>query len=144
MAFVFLHDYRKYGTFNLHYLPINFYYQYIHYPFPLNKETWMGGSLFLLSPVFFYAFKGVIREYQNPNILLWMISILATSIPILLLMGTGWVQFGPRYTLDFTVPLLLLTASGVQSASKKMLTWLIVISILQYVLGVILFAKLQP
>jgi hypothetical protein len=143
MALVFLDDYHKYGAFNLHYLPTNFYYQYIHYPFPVNKETLMGGSLFLLSPVFFYAFVAMIREYRNPNIWLWTISVVATSIPILLLMGTGWKQFGPRYTLDFTIPLLLLTASGVQKASKLLLGCLIGISIAQYILGLFLYARFE-
>jgi hypothetical protein len=142
MASLFVADYQKYGAFNLHYLPINFYYQYIYYPLPVSSETQMGGSLFLLSPVFFYAFRGILREYRNPNIWMWVFSILATSIPILLLMGTGWVQYGPRYTLDFTVPLLLLTASGVQSTSKPLLTILIAISIAQYIPGILLFARL--
>ena len=143
MALVFLDDFHKYGAFNLHYLPTNFYYQYIHYPFPINKETLMGGSLFLLSPVFLYAFMGMIREYRNPNIWLWTISIVATSIPILLLMGTGWKQFGPRYTFDFTIPLLLLTASGVQRASRPWFACLIAISVLQYVLGLFFYVRFQ-
>lgn len=142
MAPVFVEDYQKYGAFNLHYLPVNVYYQYIHYPFPFSDESYMGSSLFLLSPVFFYAFTGLAREYRNPNILLWLFSILATSIPILLLMGTGWVQYGPRYTLDFTVPLLLLTASGTQWASRRVFTWLIAISILQYIPGIFLYVRL--
>lgn len=138
---VFVNEYHKYGAFNLHYLPTNFYYQYIHYPFPFNANTLMGGSLFLLSPVFFYAFIGMIRESRNPNIWLWTLSIIATSIPILLLMGTGWKQFGPRYTLDFTVPLLLLTAIGVQRTPRLLLGCLIAVSILQYVLGFFLYAR---
>ena len=140
---VFVADYHKYGAFNLHYLPINFYYQYIYYPYPYSEETLMGGSLFLLSPVFFYAFVGMIRGYRNPNIWMWTLSVIATSIPILLLMGTGWKQFGPRYTLDFTVPLLLLTASGVQKTSRLLLSGLISISVLQYILGFFLYARFQ-
>src|SRR5215216_2591450 len=143
MAPEFVVDYRKYGAFNLHYLPTNFYYQYIHYLFPFDSDTLMGGSLFLLSPVFFYAFVGIVREYRNPNIWLWTLSVVATSIPILLLMGTGWKQFGPRYTLDFTIPLLLLTASGAQTASKLWLGCLIAISVLQYVLGFFLYARFE-
>jgi hypothetical protein len=102
----------------------------------------MGSSLFLLSPVFFYAFRGIYSGYRNPNILALLISVLITSIPILLLMGTGWVQYGPRYTLDFTVPLLLLTASGLQGTSRRLLFWLVVISILQYIPGVFLYVNL--
>ena len=143
MALRFVDDYHKYGAFNLHYLPTNFYYQYIHYPFPINKDTLMGGSLFLLSPVFLYAFVGMIREYRNPNVWLWTISAVATSIPILLLMGTGWKQFGPRYTLDFTVPLLLLTAGGVKWASKPLFAGLIAISVMQYVLAFLFYVRFQ-
>jgi hypothetical protein len=135
MSSFFVEDYGKFGAFNWHYLPINFYYQYIYYPLPLTAESYMGGSLFLLSPVFFYAFRSIYRGYRDPNILMLILSILATSAPILLLMGTGWVQYGPRYTLDFTIPLLLLTAVGVQSTSKRVLLWLTVFSILQYILG---------
>jgi hypothetical protein len=50
-------------------------------------------------------------------------------------MGTGWVQFGPRYSLDFTVPLLLLTAAGLRRCPPKLLVLLTIISILPYLLG---------
>jgi hypothetical protein len=102
----------------------------------------MGSSLFLLSPVFFYAFGAMRRGYRNPQIRMLAASVLATSIPILLLMGTGWVQYGPRYTLDFTLPLLLLTAYGVQDASPKLLFWLVVISVLHYIPGIYLYIRL--
>lgn len=143
MAARYVQDYEKYGAFNLHYVPINFYYQYIYYPLPAEKESYMGGSLFLLSPVFFYIFRAIIREFRNLHIWLWVVSILATSIPILLLMGTGWVQYGPRYTLDFMIPLLLLTASGFQGTSKSLLTLLTVISVLEYIPGIFLFVRLH-
>lgn len=141
MHLFFVADYQKYGAFNLHYLPINFYYQYIHYPFPFSEETMMGSSLFLLSPVFFYMFAGIAREYRNPNAWMLTASVLVTSIPILLLMGTGWIQYGPRYTLDFTIPLLLLTAFGIQGAPKRLLFWLIAISIVQYIPGIYMYMK---
>ena len=147
MAPLFQADYQKYGAFNTYYIPINFYFQYIYYPIAdllnPNDNLFMGGSLFLLSPVFFFAFRGLLRERKNPNNWMLTVSILATSIPILLLMGTGWVQYGPRYTLDFTVPLLLLTAYGIQPVSRRLLFWLIAISIIQYIPGIIFFAKLQ-
>ena len=95
----------------------------------------MGGSLFLLSPVFFYVFPGIISRYRSMDTWMLFVSILAASVPILLLMGTGWIQFGPRYTLDFSVPLLLLTARGAQFASRKFLVLLVAISIVHYVIG---------
>jgi len=77
----------------------------------------MGGSLFLLSPLFLGSFAALYKPSQKVSVITLLASILITNIPILLLMGTGWVQFGPRYTLDFTVPLLLLTALGIENGA---------------------------
>jgi hypothetical protein len=139
---IFVADYQKYGAFHIHYLPINFFYQYVRYPFPLTEESLMGGSLFLLSPVFFYMFPGIISRYRSMDTWILLGSILAASVPILLLMGTGWIQFGPRYTFDFTVPLLLLTAQGAQLASKRILGVLVAISIVHYFIGAFLLIYL--
>lgn len=144
MSDMFVEDYQNYGAFHIHYLPINLYYQYVRYPLPYTPETLMGGSLFLLSPVFFYLFLGISHRYRSVDMWVLLASVLATSIPILLLMGTGWVQFGPRYTLDFTVPLLLLTAQGVQFASRRILAVLVIISIIQYLIGVSYLIYLVP
>jgi hypothetical protein len=135
MAESFKADYQMYGPFNLHYVPKNIYYQYIFYPFPYREESTVGGSLFLLSPVFFAAFASFYKP--RSKIYLWALvaSILVTNIPILLLMGTGQTQFGPRYTLDFTVPLLLMTALGLERWKTWLIFLLTGISILHYSLG---------
>lgn len=129
-------DFEKYGAFNLHYVPINLYYQYIFYPLPLREESAMGGSLFLLSPVFFGAFAAFIKPRSKALVGALTASVLITNIPILLLMGTGWFQFGPRYTLDFTVPLLLLTALGIEKWNNWLLLFLMLVSSIQYTLGI--------
>jgi uncharacterized membrane protein len=139
-------DYEKYGAFNIHYLPINFFYQYISYPFLVMNRTfngyslfYMGGSLFLLSPVFFLAFRGLQQLKPILSSVAAALAILITDIPILLLMGTGMVQFGPRYTLDFTVPLMLLTAAGLKNIPDKYLNRLVLISIAHYIAGTLIF-----
>lgn len=135
---VFANDFHAYGAFSLHYVPINFYYQYIYYPLPINDNTTMGGSLFLMSPLFFgafFAFRGAWKE-KLPALLL-LGSILLVSIPILLLMGTGWRQYGPRYTLDFTVPLLLLTAAGMKKWPPAVVAFFTLISIISYTIGAV-------
>ena len=43
------------------YVPNNFYYQYIFYPFPLRQESLQGGSLFLLSPRVFRHICGFLE-----------------------------------------------------------------------------------
>ncbi len=114
MAGFFKADYARYGAFDLNYVPINFFYQYVAYPFPWRDTSLMGGSLFLLSPVFAAAMWGVV--VGRPRWSVWALAgaILLVATPILLVIGTGWMQLGPRHTLDFTVPLLLLTALGLR------------------------------
>jgi hypothetical protein len=140
MAPLFISDYAKYGAFNLHYLPTNLYYQYIAYPLPINEKSLFGGSLFLLTPVFTAAFVGVAR--MRPRWSMWALlsSIIMVATPILLLMGTGWIQFGPRYTLDFTVPLLLLTGAGIRRWRTDILALLTLISIAHYIFGAMILA----
>ena len=132
----FRSDLERYGFFNFHYIPINFYYQYIFYPFPLRLESLQGGSLFLLSPLFFGAFAAFWKPRNRIFVWALLFSILVTNIPIILCVGTGWTQFGPRYTLDFTVPLLLLTALGIEKWKPIIPLVLVIISIIQYFIGV--------
>jgi len=141
MASIFIDDYSKYGAFNLFYLPKNFYYQFIAYPlFARDAMTFfMGGSLFLLSPVYFGVFWVIKNKENRPSTLFLILSIFLTNIPILLLMGTGWVQFGPRYSLDYSIPLLILTAIGVKNWSNRNLTILVLISIIHYFFGLYSF-----
>ena len=95
----------------------------------------MGGSLFLLSPVLFGAFWGIAKGRSRLSVLLLTLSILITSIPILLLMGTGWIQVGPRYTLDFHIPLILLAAMGIKRWPIWLIGLLVFISCAQYFVG---------
>ncbi len=134
MADAFTSDYALYGAFHPHYLPLNLYYQYLFYPFPLSVESAMGGSLFLLTPLFFGALFAFRKDVTLSKLMLAG-SILLTATPVLLLMGTGWVQFGPRYTLDFTVPLLILTALGIKTWPRWIVGVLVLVSIVHFVLG---------
>lgn len=137
MSITFQANYLQYGVFNLFYVPTNFFYQYIAYPFLDPNNLFMGGSLFLLSPVFLAAFWGLAKGRPRWSTAALFFSMLLTAIPILLLMGTGWVQFGPRYTLDFTVPLLLLTAMGLPYWKRSISMLLTLISWTHYAIGTI-------
>jgi hypothetical protein len=140
---VFRADFLRYGAFNLHYVPTNVYYQYIFYPFPirLDGESSLGGSLFLLSPLFFAAFFGIWTYRRRADTWALLLSILLGTVPILLLMGTGFLQFGPRYTLDFTIPLLLLTALGISGWRFSIASLLTGVSVLHYLAGAIILGK---
>jgi len=139
MAHIFVDDYQKYGAFHPYYLKRNLFYQYIAYPFLPGADALQGGSLFLLSPVFFAAFWGLAVGRPRWSVGTLGATILLVNIPILFLMGTGWIQFGPRYTLDFTVPLLLLTALGVSRWPTWVLAMLTLVSIVHYLVGTLVF-----
>lgn len=144
MADQFARDYQRYGAFNLHYLPTNLYYQFVAYPFPPRYESLLGGSLLLLSPVFFAAFWAWTSHSNRVSSTMLATTILLVAVPILLLMGTGWIQWGPRYTLDFTVPLLLLTAIGIRRWPTWLVAGLTAVSIVHYVVGALYLARFVP
>ncbi|HZG67029.1 MAG TPA: hypothetical protein VEZ12_09810, partial [Herpetosiphonaceae bacterium] len=144
MSDFFVEDYRRYGAFSLHYLPANVFYQYLAYPFPVRPNSFMGGSLFLLSPVFFGALIGAVVGRPRWSTWALLATVVAVAIPILLLMGTGWMQWGPRYTLDFTLPLLLLTALGIRRWPIPLLALLVAISIVHYLWGTLIFSTHIP
>ncbi|HET9015815.1 MAG TPA: hypothetical protein VFN57_09470, partial [Thermomicrobiaceae bacterium] len=88
-------DYARYGFLSLHYVPINLFYQYVFYPLPMRADSLMGGSLFLMSPVFFLALAGIWLGRRHGSTWALVGSIMLVNVPILLLMGTGWMQYGP-------------------------------------------------
>jgi len=134
-------DFLKYGAFSIHYLNINFFYNFLFYPFPISSTTLMGGSLFLLSPLFFASFWAFSDSNLRKSLAVLWLTIIVVLIPILLNIGTGWQTFGPRYTLDFAFPLLLLTAIGMRKWPKWLSFLLILISITQYVIGTLYFIR---
>jgi hypothetical protein len=133
---VYLTAFQRYGFFNIHYVPINLYYHFIFYPFPLRPESTQGGSLFLLSSLFFGLFAAFWKPRKKIYVWALLASILLTYFPIVLIMGTGFAQFGPRYTLDFTVPMLLLTGLGIEKWKPIVPLVLAIISTIQYFIGV--------
>ncbi len=141
MADIFVRDYRQYGAFSLHYLRTNLFYQFVAYPLPFRPISTYGGSLFLLSPLFFGAVWAVIGAGRRISTWLLATTVLLVAIPILLLMGTGWVQWGPRYTLDYTVPLLLLTALGIRRWPLWLVCALTAVSIAHYIAGALYLGK---
>lgn len=130
----FREGFEKYGTFSIHFAPKNLYYQFLAYPLPLRSESLEGGSLFLMSPIFFAAFWA----FRRPSASTWVLlaTCVATYIPIMMLLGTGWQQWGPRYLLDFTLPLMLLVAMGIRQWPLPIGLLLTAVSIVHYVIGV--------
>lgn len=137
VANYFKADFDKYGIFNLHYLPINLRYQFWTYPVfqPLAKQDWNGGSLFWMTPVLLAAPWALVRHARNALVWWLALSCLIVYIPIGLLMGTGWVTYGPRYLLDLMVPILVLAAIGLRRWPVGLVFALAAISCAGYIIG---------
>ena len=136
---IFTAEIARFGLFNLRYIPANFFYQYLAYPFPWRDESDYGGSLFLLSPVFFGLFlalySAIVYRRSWPMVAGLLISILPAAFIDLTIIGGGYVQAGPRYTLDFTLPLLMLTAYGIRRWPRWLLALTCAISVAHYALA---------
>ncbi|MCM1567009.1 MAG: hypothetical protein NC238_13950, partial [Dehalobacter sp.] len=137
MGEVFQETYLQYGLFNLHYFPNNFFSTYLFYPIDFEAKTItpLGGSLYLLSPLFVGSIFAL--WYERKEITTWILffSVLVGNIPILFLMGPGGFQYGPRYTLDFSLPLLMLTAIGIKRWSPAIIVLMLIISVFHYLIG---------
>lgn len=133
----FREDFDRYGVFNLHYLKTNLRHHFWSYPAltPLSEQKWLGGGLFWMTPVLLGAPWAVWRRRRDPLIWMLLVSAVLVYIPIGLLMGTGWVTYGPRYLLDLMAPLLVLTAIGVRRWPLWLLTALTAISCATYIVG---------
>ena len=102
-------DFKNYGYFSARYLPRNIYYLLLRVPgFERwdHQPSWMGFSLFIQCPVLFLIFGKSESRCSDLRTALWIATGLV-SVPILMLMTTGFGQFGARYLFD-GVPFLML------------------------------------
>lgn len=127
-------DFERYGQFSPHYVPRNLYYQFVAYTL-LSPERWRGGGLFWMTPVYLGAVYAAWRERYSPLVRALALSCLVSYIPVALYMSPGGLTFGPRYLLDLFVPMLVLTARGIQRWRLDLLLVLLIISVATYGLG---------
>lgn len=131
----------EYGFFNTYFIPTNLYLWYVLYPISFKDGLFVtawGGSIFLLSPLFFAALTALWSERRRAATWVLVVTFLLGNIPLMLLMGPGSFNFGPRYALDFTVPLMLLTAMGVRRWPGWLCALALAISLLHYLLGALM------
>ena len=107
----------RYGMFDINWIPSGIYIMLLKGPeiigqfpnmpltFPYFKPSPYGMSLLLVTPVFLYALRA--RDKDPLTVGCW-ISVLAISTASLMYFNHGWVQFGYRFSLDFTPFLMVL------------------------------------
>jgi hypothetical protein len=125
MAAHFRPAYEKHGFFSLHHYPYNLYTE-VFRPMELQGQwrpivfdpegfgfLWASPVFLLLVPAGIYFVRGCLGKdtrLTKPDLRLMagaLLAALGTSTVIFTLMGTGWIQFGARYTLEFHLPLIL-------------------------------------
>jgi hypothetical protein len=120
----FLQNYTNHGYFSVFYIPYNFLVEVLlppplkaEYPFfdyvPEGFGFLWNSPLFLLTvPVFFILLKKIfyrssLDSYLKTNDLILLsgtfLSMFFISLVIFSIMGTGWVQFASRYSLDYQI-----------------------------------------
>ena len=119
----FQQNFKQYGYFSTAYLPYNFWVEVLKpLPFtfrpPFIKSDPEGFGMLWASPLFMlivpalfvWLFRRSNNTVQQQNRLFAagsLMSAVVIGFVIFLIMGTGWRQFGARYTLDFQVFVLL-------------------------------------
>ncbi|MCB9555661.1 MAG: hypothetical protein H6707_06120 [Deltaproteobacteria bacterium] len=105
---------QRWGLFNYHFLSRNLAVMLTMLPkivaqAPYIKISWHGLSLFVTTPIFFYLLWPKRRSPVAP----WLaLAVLGPLVAHLLYQNSGWVQFGYRFSLDYTVYLIALVAIG--------------------------------
>lgn len=145
----FAKDQLQYGFLNSHYLPKNFFYMFLNIPnwtnqFPFFVFNTEGNSIFFTSPILLLIILLIRKKYwQTITSKLINFSIIIGSISTILILllfwGTGWVQFGNRYSLDIIPLFILILFQVIQDIPFTLIMILIIISIFINYLGTVWF-----
>jgi hypothetical protein len=143
MADRFISDFKTYGYISPHYFLHNVYYTILRLPFFANlfREPgaytgWNEGySLFFQSPVFLFALWALKYIKRDALVSVLWLSTALVSVPILCLMGTGWMQYGARYLFDLCPFLFPLVIIGTRGKISTLLILLVIASIASNIYG---------
>lgn len=133
----YLHPSFKEGMFSYKHIPWQIYSLFFLAPafnglanfngrWPYLKLDGNGQALTFTSPAFLFALEGDIRER---GVWLGLVAVAATALPQLLYYANGWVQFGNRFSLDYTPLLIALMVFGIGKRMRWQHVLLILVSI---------------
>jgi hypothetical protein len=107
------------GLFDLSYIPKHLWIMFLKPPVftdhvPYVMPSAVGLSILLTTPAFVYSLRARLSRLA--------VACWSAIVPVALLDfthgGTGWVQFGYRFALDFYPFLLVLTALGIEARAR--------------------------
>lgn len=132
----------QFGLFSYHYLARNLAVGFTLLPdvfgrYPFVQIGGHGLALWFTTPVFVY----LLWPRAKPAIhrTLW-ITVACVAVPSLFYQNSGWFQFGYRFSLDYTVFLVMLLAVGMRPLTRLAKS-LIVVGILINLFGAITFDR---
>lgn len=132
----------QYGLFSYHYLSRNLAVAFTLLPdlftrYPYVQVGGHGLALWLTTPVFVYLLWPRAKPVLHRT--LW-VTVACVAIPSLFYQNSGWFQFGYRFSLDYTVFLVMLLAIGMRPLTR-VAKGLIVVGILINLFGAITFDR---
>ncbi len=161
MSSYFNDNYNTWGYASLHYIPYNLYVEVVKLPqlmfkWPFIRYDAEGFGFIWASPLFLLLLPALImyfwslfnKKIFDLNDKLVMTGALLTTIlvavVIFIIMGTGWAQFGARYTLDFHLFLIIFLCFTYKKLSDKtyfryLTAFMICLSVVINYLGVLVF-----
>jgi hypothetical protein len=111
-------DIERWGLFSFHYLEKQLHAAFTRLPhWEAGRLMWdpHGMSLFITTPLFAWLLWP--RTRPRLHLPLWL-TVAAVALPGFLYQNTGYVQFGYRFSLDYTPFLLLLLAMGARPMGR--------------------------
>ncbi len=133
----------KWGLFHYHYLPRNLGIVFTSLPWisaesPHIKVSLHGLALWFTTPVFLW----LLWPAQRTRHYMWAaFTVALIALPSLLYQNSGWVQFGYRFSLDYTPILVLMLAVGGRRFGKLLVAG-VVFSILVNLFGAVTFDRM--
>ena len=133
----------KWGLFHYHYLPHNLGIILTSLPWisaesPHIKVSLHGLALWFTTPVFLW----LLWPAQRTRHYMWAaFTVALIALPSLLYQNSGWVQFGYRFSLDYTPVLILMLALGGRRFGKLLVAG-VVFSIVVNLFGAVTFDRM--
>jgi hypothetical protein len=134
-------DIDTYGLFNLHYLGRNLQAAFLLLPRLSLHPLKLGYSPYGLSLLLTLPFGVLLfipREKRRLDVALWC-AVAFCALPGLLYQNTGYMQFGFRFSLDYTPYLLVLFALSGWSLRNRLVQTLIALGVLVNFWGAVAF-----